>query len=221
MDTEDHQCNSIVLDSTHAVSELCIFCAKSGTDKCVLRLDSGGHRHPYTVPYSLLFETMRRKPIKFLELGVFRGASLVAWQQYFEKARIYGYDNDVASLAMIPTLPRTQCSMVDVSRRDNLVAALTRDTADGELFDIILDDAEHNPEHQSLLIREGLRFVKPGGLMIIEDVFRERSESVYVPALEAAIAADLLSFYTFIVCDHKDRYSPGWNNDKMLVLFRK
>ena len=221
MASDDHVCNSIVLDSTHAISELCVFCSRSGTDKCVLRLDSGGHRHPYTVPYSLVFETMRRKPIKFLELGVFRGASLVAWRQYFEKARIYGYDNDVASLSVIPTLPGVQCSMVDVSKRDDLVAALSRDTADGELFDIILDDAEHNVVHQSLLIREGLRFVKPGGVMIIEDVFRDRPESLYIPALEDAIAAGFLSFYTFIVCDHKDRFSPGWNNDKMLVLFRK
>jgi SAM-dependent methyltransferase len=218
---EDHVCNSIVLDSTHAISELCVFCANSGTDKCVLRLDSGGHRHPYTVPYSLLFETMRRKPIKFLELGVFRGASIIAWRQYFSKARIYGYDNDVGALSAIPMLPDVQCTRVDVSQRDELVAALSRDTADGELFDIVLDDAAHDVVHQSLLIREGLRFVKPGGLLIIEDVFRDRPESLYAPALEAAIAADLLSFYTFIVCDHRDRYSPGWNNDKMLVLFRK
>jgi SAM-dependent methyltransferase len=190
MATEDHACNSIVLDSTHAISELCVFCARSGTDKCVLRLDSGGHRHPYTVPYSLLFETMRRKPIKFLELGVFRGASLIAWRQYFSKARIYGYDNDARSLSVIPAMPEVFCSMLDVSKRDELVAALTRDTADGELFDIVLDDAAHDVVHQSLLIQEGLRFVKPGGLMIIEDVFRDRPESLYAPALEAAIAAD-------------------------------
>ena len=181
MASEDHVCNSIVLDSTHAVSELCVFCAKSGTDKCVLRFE-GGHRHPYTVPYSLLFETMRRKPIKFLELGVFRGASIVAWRNYFEKGRIYGYDNDATALSAIPTLPDVQCSLVDVSKRENLVAALQRDTADGELFDIILDDAAHDVVHQSLLIHEGLRFVKPGGLLIIEDVFRDRPESLYVPA---------------------------------------
>jgi len=218
---EDHRCNSIVIDSTHAISELCVMCAQTGTDKCVLRKDSGGHRHPYTIPYTLLFEPLRGKPIKFLELGVFRGASVVAWRRYFDKARIYGYDNDAAALSAIPVLPNVQCSNVDVSKRDTLVAALTRDTADGELFDVILDDAAHNVVDQSLLIQEGLRFVKPGGLLIIEDVFRDRPEAEYIPALEAAISANLISFYTFIVCDHVDRWSPGWNNDKMLVLFRK
>jgi len=217
---EDHRCNSIVLDSTHAISELCVLCASSGTDKGVLRNDAG-HRHPYTVPYALLLEPLRNKPIKFLELGVFRGASLVAWRQYLPKARIYGYDNDTAALAAIPPLSDVECSVVDVSVKESLVAALTRDTADGDLFDVILDDAAHNVDHQRILIEEGLQFVKPGGVLIIEDVFRERPESLYAPALETVIAAGLLSFYTFIVCDHKDRWSPGWNNDKMLVLFRK
>jgi len=99
--------------------------------------------------------------------------------------------------------------------------SLNRDTADGELFDVILDDAAHDVAHQTLLIQEGLRFLKPGGLLLIEDVFRDWPEADYIPALEAAISANLISFYTFIVCDHVDRWSPGWNNDKMLVLFRK
>lgn len=218
---EDRRCNSIVIDSTHAVSELCVFCAKAGTDKCVLNKNNKAHRHPYTVPYTLLFEPLRAKPIKFLELGVFRGASVIAWRNYFKRARLYGYDNDDAALATIPSLPHTFMSNVDVSNKETLVKALERDTTDGELFDVILDDAAHNVTHQTLLIQEGLRFVKPGGLLIIEDVFRDRPEAEYIPALEAAIAADAISFYTFIVCDHVDRWSPGWNNDKMLVLFRK
>ena len=32
---------------------------------------------------------------------------------------------------------------------------------------------------------------------------------------------DLVSFHTFIVCDHALRYSPGWNNDKLLFLVKK
>jgi len=218
---EDHRCNSIVIDSTHAVSELCVLCAHTGADKGVLRKDNGGHRHPYTVPYALLFEPLRAKPIKFLELGVFRGASMVAWRRYFEKARIYGYDSDTAAMSCVPSLPNTSLSEVDVSNKEALLKALERDTADGELFDVILDDAAHEVAHQTLLIQEGLRFVKPGGLMIIEDVFRDKPEADYIPALESAIAAGAISFYTFIVCDHVDRWSPGWNNDKMLVLFRK
>jgi predicted O-methyltransferase YrrM len=164
---------------------------------------------------------LRAKPIKFLELGVFRGASVVAWRNYFAKARLYGYDNDAAAMACVPSLPQTSLSEVDVSDKETLLKALERDTADGELFDVILDDAAHDVTHQTLLIQEGLRFVKPGGLMIIEDVFRDRPEAEYIPALESAIAAGTISFYTFIVCDHVDRWSPGWNNDKMLVLFRK
>ena len=54
--------NSIIIDSTKCVSELCLLCAKAGTDKSPY--GQGGHRHPYTTPYSLFLEPLKNKPIK-------------------------------------------------------------------------------------------------------------------------------------------------------------
>lgn len=210
--------NSITIDSTDCTSDLCILCAESGTDKSPY--STGGHRHPYTAPYTLLFEPIRKKPIKFAEIGVFRGASLLGWRRYFPSARIYGFDNDKPNLDFIAShgWPALTLDLMDASNASNIQQQLLKYTQDGELFDVILDDASHNPEHQVEVIRTAPYFLKQGGMLIIEDIFRERSIEPYERVLQEV--KHLFSFHTFIVCDHEHRYSPGWNNDKLLIFVR-
>ncbi len=210
--------NSLTIESTDCRTDLCRFCSESGTDKCVFNLQ--GHRHPYTAPYSLLLEPLRYKPIKFAEIGVYRGASLRAWRHYFPSARLYGYDNDIPNLQFIASLnmPNLVLGLMDASKKEVIHDVLTESVKDGELFDVILDDASHDPADQSAVIRTALPFLKKGGLLIIEDIFRERSMKPYEEAfLEIQ---HLVSFHTFIICDHALRYSPGWNNDKLLVFVK-
>jgi predicted O-methyltransferase YrrM len=210
--------NSITIESTECRTTLCKLCADSGTDKTPFNLQ--GHRHPYTAPYSLFFEPLKHRPIKFAEIGVFRGASLRAWREFFSQANLYGYDNDGANLQFISSmnLPNTVLDLMDASKEESIQEKLQEATSDGELFDVILDDASHDPADQCAVIRTALPFLKKGGLLIVEDIFRERSIEPYQKAI--ASIQDMISFYTFIVCDHALRYSPGWNNDKLLVLVR-
>jgi predicted O-methyltransferase YrrM len=210
--------NSITIDSTECRTTLCRICAESGTDKCPYNLH--GHRHPYTAPYSLFFEPLKHRPIKFAEIGVFRGASVRAWREFFSKARIYGYDRDVPNLQFIQTqnFPNVFLDIMDASSQESIQQKLQEATQDGELFDVILDDASHDPVDQCAVIRTALPFLKQGGLLIIEDIFRERPIKPYEEALRDV--QELISFHTFIVCDHTLRYSPGWNNDKLLVFVR-
>lgn len=210
--------NSITIDSTECRTTLCRICAESGTDKCPYNLH--GHRHPYTAPYSLFFEPLKNKPIKFAEIGVFRGGSVRAWREFFPKARIYGYDRDVPNLQFIQSknFPNVFLDTMDASSQESIQQKLQEATQDGELFDVILDDASHDPADQSVVIRTALPFLKQGGLLIIEDIFRERPIKPYEDAFREV--EDLVSFHTFIVCDHNLRYSPGWNNDKLLVFVR-
>lgn len=210
--------NSLTIDSTNCRTSLCRICADAGTDKSPYTLH--GHRHPYTAPYSLLFEPLRYKPIKFCEIGVFRGASLVAWRQFFSRARIFGYDRDEPNLQFIASLglPGTFLGLMDASQESDIKAKLEVAVQDGELFDVILDDASHDPPDQCAVIRTALSYLKQGGLLIVEDIFRERSIELYENVLKEV--QPLISFHTFIVCDHALRYSPGWNNDKLLVFVK-
>ena len=216
----EYTLNSITIDSTECVSDLCLLCKNSGTDKTVYATYEGGHRHPYSVPYSLLFETMRNKPIKFLEIGVYKGASLYAWFNYFSNARLYGFDIDKEAMSSIVTLPNTTLDIVNASIESDLIAGLDRHTADGELFDIILDDASHSPDDHKLLIPIALKYLKQGGILIIEDLYRTLDQNTYIDVIKSVIDQHLISFYTFIICDHELRYSGEHNNDKLLVMVR-
>ena len=211
--------NSLTIDSTECRTLLCRLCAEAGTDKCPYSVH--GHRHPYSAPYSLLLGPLRHKPIKFSEIGVFRGASLRAWRSYFApEAKIYGYDCDVPNLEYIATMgmPNVFLDTMDAGNSVSIRQKLEEATRDGVLFDVILDDASHDPGHQVEVIRTALHFLNPGGLLIIEDIFRERPMTPYEEVLKEV--HPLVRFHTFIVCDHALRYSPGWNNDKLLIFVK-
>jgi predicted O-methyltransferase YrrM len=197
-----------------------MLCAQSGTDKSPFTLN-GGHRHPYTTPYSLLFEPMRNRPIKFAEIGIHRGSSIWAWRNYFSKAKIYGFELAAENVAFVRSanFPNTIIEQMDGSKKESLEEGFTRHTQDNELFDVILEDAAHDANHQSTVIRTVLPFIKSGGFLIIEDIFRDHPETLYEEALKDV--EHLVSYSTFIVCDHQNRYSPGWNNDKLLVIVKK
>ena len=211
--------NSIIIDSSLCKTTLCDLCANAGTDKSPFT-KNGGHRHPYTTPYSLFFEPLKNKPIKFAEIGVFRGASIMAWRHFFPRARIFGFDMDVESMAPLRALniPGVFLDVMDATKQDSMESVFEKYISDGELFDVILDDALHNVGQQEITIKTCLSKLKQGGLLIIEDIFRDQDEIPYINAMESV--KSLISFHTFIVCEHKDRYSPGWNNDKLLIIVR-
>ena len=211
--------NCITLDSTLCKTTLCDLCSRTGTDKSPFTLN-GGHRHPYTTPYSLFFEPLKNKPIKFAEIGIFRGASIMAWRAFFSRARIFGFDIDLAAMDNIKkmNLPGVFLDQMDATKPDSMESVFQKYMADGELFDVILDDALHDVSQQAITIRTCMNKLKQGGLLIIEDIFRDQDHAAYIKVMEEV--KDLISFSTFIICDHKDRYSPGWNNDKILVIVR-
>ncbi len=115
-------------------------------------------------------------------------------------------------------LPAVYLDYMDATKSDSMESVFQKYVSDGELFDVILDDALHNVDQQKITIRTCLSKLKQGGLLIIEDVFRNQDHAPYVEVMTEM--KDLISFSTFIICDHKNRYSPGWDNDKILVIVR-
>jgi len=54
--------------------------------------DKGG-KHPYLEKYySNLFAPIRNNNLNFLEIGVYHGASLKLWRDYFPNANLHGVD---------------------------------------------------------------------------------------------------------------------------------
>jgi len=208
---------SIVINSTYATTELCMIGKYWGTDKTPL--NENGHRHPYTAVYSLLFGALRYRPCRFAEIGVAGGASVMMWNNYFKDAQLYFYDRDTNFLneasEFVPKERNTFLEMdvkIEASIKNGLKSA-------GGNLDILLDDSSHTFEDQILIIKTGIPYVKSGGMIVIEDVFRNESEEKYYNELKDVLHEFSQTF--FITTDHLLRYSPGWDNDKLLVLIKK
>ena len=205
----------IVIDSSAARTELCTLGRLTGTDKSPY--NTVAHRHPYTAVYNMLFAPLKAKPIRFAEIGVAMGRSAFMWDMFFTnpETELIMFDRDEVLLAYTKERvgSRVKTALMDVGVDGNVDASL-RSMADG-LYDVIIDDSSHDFEHQIRIINEAIPLIKPGGLLIIEDVFRDRAEKDYENALP--LLSKVTAVY-FVVCDHELRYSPGWNNDKMLVI---
>lgn len=208
----------LTIDSSESKTLMCETGAACGTDKSPYV--KVGHRHPYTAVYDLLLSRFRYTPVKMCEIGVAGGASVLLWRYFFQNAQtqIHCFDCDINFLNNVRSfnLPGVFPQHMDVYSDESIQHGLHE--AGGE-FDVILDDSTHGLPEQVKVIKNGLPFLKSGGLFIIEDIFRDTPHERYELALE-----DVLNNFvsaTFIITEHKDRFSPGWNNDKLLVLVKK
>jgi hypothetical protein len=208
---------TLVIDSTYCSTELCAIGKAFGTDKSPY--NERGHRHPYTPVYNMLFSQYKNKPIKFAEIGVAGGASVVMWNVYFQNASFYFFDRDQNFLNNIKPFvenERNNFGLMDV--RDISGMKLSFESIGGDL-DILLDDSSHNIDDQNKIIHAALPYIKSGGMIIIEDIDRIiKNEDYY------NIIKDIeheFSFISFILTEHKNRYSPGYDNDKLLLLVKK
>ena len=208
----------ITIDSSHAHTELCFLGSAANTDKSPY--NTVGHRHPYTAVYNILLSPYKNRPVQFAEIGVAGGASVVMWDMYFRhaNAKIHMFDRDNNFLEHGRGLVGNRCnfSLIDVSVDGDVVRAL-KASHSGE-YDVIIDDSSHEHGHQIRIIKEAFPLLKQGGLLIVEDIFRSTAEDEYTREIKDIL--DLCSAYYFVMCEHKDRWSPGWDNDKLLILVK-
>lgn len=210
----------LVIDSTAAPTELCMIGHETGTDKTPYNLH--GHRHPYTAVYSLLFARYKHQPVRFAEIGVAMGASTELWSKYFRhpSAKLAAFDCDEKLLQQVQARvsdTRLELGQMDVSV-DNSVREALKQVGRGEKYDIIIDDSSHNHEHQIRIIKESFPLLNSGGMLIIEDIFRATAEEDYEKHILEELGACAEAF--FIDCEHRNKWSPGWDNDKLLILIK-
>ena len=201
-------------------SELCEIGKKYDTDKSSQRINVTDirHCHPYTLFYDGIFKNKKDEPLKIAELGILHGASILMWKEYFPNAEIYGFDYDsnlINNFKQRFNNDRVTLSNIDVTNKDSIVTAFSKLNI---LFDIIIEDTTHKFEDQIKVIENTYQYLKPGGILIIEDIFKSYNENAYIHRL-APILKEFQDYY-FIELDHNNRNSTGWNNDKLFVLIK-
>lgn len=129
-------------------------------------------KHKYHTVYDQLFSPIKDDPIKFLEIGVFKGASTAAFHEYFQNGTIYGLDIFVrTNPSELAILNEDRVKWLKGDSTSPTVAAQIHEWWDDVKFDVILDDGMHTPAANMATFQNLLPFLKQGGMYIIEDVW--------------------------------------------------
>ncbi len=209
------QIQSLTIDTSASYSGLCSLATQYQTDKSVYNFMS--HRHPYTQIYNMFLGGLRTvmRPLVIGEIGVLNGASIRMWRDYFGDGHEYhAFDIDNMALQRVETIARThELDSGNIVQLNEIFSALPQ-------FDILLEDASHRLEHQVTAIRECMKYVRVGGLFIVEDIFREINISRFQEAINAVVASGIDVDAFMITPEHTLRSSPTWENDRMLIVRR-
>lgn len=211
------QINKLVIDSSNSTTSLCLLGAHWNTDKSPYNIDPVLHKHPYTAIYDFLFSSIRYEDMNVAEIGILDNKSMRCWREYFSKAYLYGFEwfDGRLNSAKSDNLKNTSYYKMNVEDQASIEEAF--DSA-GKAYKIIIEDSTHKFEDQIRVANVAYKHLLPGGILVIEDVFRNADESLYEKHLDGI--SKYFSSATFVVAEHTLRWSPGWDNDKLLVLHR-
>jgi cephalosporin hydroxylase len=99
---------------------------------------------------------------RVLEVGVYRGGSLLMWQELFPGGLVAGADNDPGA-----TWPPGTRRIVAHQADPGLAEAARQASPDG--YDLIVDDASHIGELSAATLELLWPLVRPGGWYVLED----------------------------------------------------
>ena len=130
---------------------------KWGTDKA-------STHHGYLPFYETFLAPLRDQQLTILEVGVYRGASLRTWEEYFPNAKVVGADIQVTCKRFEGG--RVRVELVDQSNVEDLAQLAIKHGP----FDLIIEDGSHMWEHQITTLRSLFPFLRSGGHYIVEDL---------------------------------------------------
>lgn len=126
-----------------------------GTDKV---------HHGFSAFYDHYLRAQRKRVAKVFEIGIYGGASLYMWRDYFPNAVIHALDLDRVKL---DGADRITTYTGDQSDRGLLQSIVENAGTD---FDLILDDGGHTMSQQQTSLGALFPHVRPGGYYVVEDL---------------------------------------------------
>jgi len=121
--------------------------------------------HSYDLVYPQLLERYENvENFTLLEVGTWRGHSMVIWSELFPNGTIYGSDIDYSPLEIDPKKYDNMIILPEGSQDDpNTFKDLPK-------FDFIIDDASHQKDLTVKTFEILHSYLKEGGTYLIEDV---------------------------------------------------
>jgi hypothetical protein len=128
--------------------------------------DSDKIGNNYLEIYDSILQPWVDEDITLLELGVYRGGSLLLWRDYFPKGKIIGIDIKLSKKFTPPDRVR----VFEGSQTDQKFLSCVAKEVAPDGFDIIIDDASHIGELTKISFWHLFEnHLKPNGLYVIED----------------------------------------------------
>jgi cephalosporin hydroxylase len=119
----------------------------------------------YLSIYDKYLAPFRKKPVRVLEIGVFKGGSMYLWRQYFgPEAIIFGIDIDPKCAAF-----DGRNAQVRIGSQDDL-GFLDQVLSEMGALDVVIDDGSHVSPHQVASFNFLFPRLNRGGVYICEDV---------------------------------------------------
>lgn len=148
-----------------SLSSLTSLAYKYGTDKLV---------HGYLPHYDLRFQSLADAPIRLLEIGIYQGASLRMWRDYFHNGQIFGIDHWIPAIFTDTRIESLHGSQQNPGFMQEVVKQLCN-------LHIVIDDCSHNPEDQLVSFKFLWPIVESNGWYCIEDCFTYFEEEFAKP----------------------------------------
>lgn len=120
--------------------------------------------HSYIDVYQEVLEPISISATRVLEVGIWKGGSIKLWSEFFPNAQIYGVDISLDMVEVDLSSPKITCLTTDAYDRE-FVKSLGYGT-----FDFVIDDGPHTKESMVFFAEEYVKLLKPGGILIIEDI---------------------------------------------------
>jgi hypothetical protein len=127
--------------------------------------DKAEHSH-YLRNYEEYLQPLVDEEVKLLELGVYKGGSLLLWRDFFARGIVVGLDlnpvdvRDESGRIRIYQGQQQNTELLDLMAKENAPAG----------FDIIIDDCSHIGELTRISFWHLFdNHLKPGGIYVIED----------------------------------------------------
>ena len=132
--------------------------------------DKGPNDHMYTSKYSIYLEDYRDIEFNLLEIGVYNGASVKMWKEYFPKATIVAIDIN-------PECKQYEEDRIHIHIGDQTDTVFLNDVFNKyKHFEVILDDGGHSWKQQIVSFETLFPLLTQGGMYLFEDM-----HTSYVP----------------------------------------
>lgn len=157
------------------------------------RTDKSHLVHNFAQFYDSYFSSLRDKPVKLLEIGVGRGASIRMWRRYFPKGKMFAIESEPRRGKY-----RFLGAKLFVGRQEDKTFLRNVMEKIGPV-DIIIDDGSHRVDDQQITLGCLFPYLKEGGHYIIEDIHT----SFPGQALDFGLAPDLSNSTYQMLLDFK------------------